>query len=121
MQVAGPTYETRAEQRFLRAAGATVVGMSTVPEVIAARHAGVRVLVLSLCTNIVAFAPYRSAEAAVDAEESGLAPLLKREEMEAKEESAVIASHQEVLDVSAQRAENMRKLVERIVEQVLHV
>lgn len=51
--VAGPTYETPAEGRFLRAAGADVVGMSTVPEVLAAREAGVEVVVLSLVTNKV--------------------------------------------------------------------
>jgi purine-nucleoside phosphorylase len=49
--VLGPSFETPAEIRMLRAAGGTVVGMSTVPEVIAARHMGMRVLVLSFAAN----------------------------------------------------------------------
>ena len=47
----GPSFETPAEIQMLRAAGGTVVGMSTVPEVIAARHMGMRVLVLSFAAN----------------------------------------------------------------------
>jgi purine-nucleoside phosphorylase len=49
--VAGPNYETRAELRFVRKIGGDLVGMSTVPEVLVAVHAGLRVLAISTVTN----------------------------------------------------------------------
>jgi purine-nucleoside phosphorylase len=50
----GPQFETPAEIRFARAIGGDLAGMSTVPEVIAARHMGVRCLGVSVVTNMAA-------------------------------------------------------------------
>lgn len=52
--LAGPSYETPAEIRYLRTIGADLVGMSTVPEAIVARHVGIELLAISCVTNMAA-------------------------------------------------------------------
>ena len=59
---AGPSYETPAECEFLRRIGADAVGMSTCPEVVAARHMGLRVLGISLISNAITGAPVNHEE-----------------------------------------------------------
>ncbi|KAI9438879.1 inosine guanosine and xanthosine phosphorylase family protein [Lactarius psammicola] len=108
--VSGPTYETRGEAALLAAAGASVVGMSTVPEVVAGRDEGMRVLVLSLVTNmvigVVRGTGVKSVREELDAELAGQA--LQRP-------PTPTVSHEEVLTVGKSKAEVMRQLVERII------
>lgn len=60
--VIGPSLETNAERRFLRMAGGDAVGMSTVPEAIAAIHCGLRVLAFSIITNAATGGPEQKAD-----------------------------------------------------------
>ena len=75
--VSGPAYESKAECRFLRFIGGDSVGMSTVPEILAAKHCGMKILGLSLITNKVVFSkddnlvPASHAEVLQAVEESG--------------------------------------------------
>ncbi|MEQ2212437.1 hypothetical protein XENOCAPTIV_030640 [Xenoophorus captivus] len=88
--LAGPTYETIAECRALQKLGADAVGMSTVPEVVVARHCGLRVLGLSLITNKVV-TDYDSTER---------------------------ANHKEVLRTTEKRAKDLQRLVRHLISKL---
>ena len=84
----GPNYETRAEYRFLKKMGADVAGMSTVPEVAAASRYGIRVLGMSIVTNV------------------------------ANPDSLEATSGQEVVDAAMNAAANLQKIVNKTVMSV---
>jgi purine-nucleoside phosphorylase len=85
----GPSYETPAEVRMLRTLGAGLVGMSTIHEVIAGRHSGLKVLGLSLVANLAA----------------GVKPTPLR--------------HEDVTDVAAAGAARMGSLLEGVIARLL--
>ncbi|OCB87324.1 inosine guanosine and [Sanghuangporus baumii] len=108
--VSGPTYETPAEGRFLRIAGADIVGMSTIPEVVVAREEGIEVMVLSLVTNMVVIPDrYRNIKQEVEAELAG-------KKVELPVEATV--SHEEVLETGKAKAEVMRQLIENVIIEI---
>uniref|UniRef100_A0A3Q3XMV2 Purine nucleoside phosphorylase n=1 Tax=Mola mola TaxID=94237 RepID=A0A3Q3XMV2_MOLML len=88
--LAGPSYETIAECRFLQTVGADAVGMSTVPEVVVARHCGLRVLGLSLITNKVV-TDYDSNDK---------------------------ANHEEVLRTTQKRTQDLQKLISHLITKI---
>ncbi len=85
----GPTYETPAERRFLRIIGGDAVGMSTVPEVTAANHAGMRILGFSAITNIATGGPDQPTD-----------------------------SHEEVLAMAQVAGKKLVRLVRLVLEQI---
>ena len=88
LAVSGPSYETPAEIRAFRALGATLVGMSTVPETLVARHMGIEVLGISCVTNLAAGL--------------GAKPL----------------DHQEVSEIGHQVEHRLARLLERLVPKI---
>ncbi|CAG8711407.1 7323_t:CDS:2, partial [Racocetra fulgida] len=93
--VGGPSFETRAEARYLKSIGGDLVGMSTVPEVIVARHCEIKVLGLSLVSNMVAIGKGKSADPEV-------------QDLNGIEEPLV--NHDEVLQIGKERALDMQRL-----------
>jgi purine-nucleoside phosphorylase len=90
LAVPGPSFETPAEIRAFRTLGATLVGMSTVPETIVARHMGIQVLGISCVTNLAA----------------GL--------------GASQLSHEEVFEAGRQVEHRLAGLLERLVPRIAH-
>ena len=86
--VSGPNLETRAEYRFLRQIGADAVGMSTVPEVIVAAHAGLRALAVSCVTDLCI------------------------------PETLKPASLEEILKVAAEAEPKLTRLISRVIEKL---
>jgi len=90
VQVSGPSYETIAELRMIKLLGGDAVGMSTVQEVIAARHAGIKVVACSLITN----------------------------ECELQYDTGSTICHEEVLETANKRGKQMEQMICKFIERV---
>ncbi len=86
--VSGPCFETPAEYRYLRAIGADIVGMSTVPEVIVGRHAGIPCFAVSIVTDLGGF------------------------------EVAQKVSHEEVLDVAIAAESKLTTIIKKLIQTI---
>jgi purine-nucleoside phosphorylase len=104
------SYETRAECRMLNTLGADVVGMSTVPEIIVARHAGMRILAFSLVTNV---AVLEAGSRGHDAEVQTMSTAELTEHL-----SKGMANHEEVLEAGREAAKDMQALVKQILSDM---
>jgi purine-nucleoside phosphorylase len=94
--VFGPNFETPAEARFLRSIGGDAVGMSSVHEVVAARHCNMSVLAVSMITNVVLDQISNSSD-------------------ESSDESSVQPNHAEVLETSQSRGSDFVKLIKEVI------
>ncbi|PWY97983.1 inosine guanosine and [Testicularia cyperi] len=113
--VLGPSYESRADAQFLKTVGADAVGMSTVPEVIAAAHCGLKVLAISLITNKVVLKPYFDFQHALASEPHAAESVEDQIEKLLQQDNAEAATHDEVLEAGAARADDIRRLVAHVV------
>ncbi|CAG8743502.1 5597_t:CDS:2 [Cetraspora pellucida] len=102
----GPSFETRAEARFLKLIGGDLLGMSTVPEVIVARHCGIRVLSLSLVTCMIAIGKGKCADPTEQISDDIKEPQV---------------NHEEVLRIGKERTSDMQKLIGTIVDLIASI
>ncbi|EGV66271.1 Purine nucleoside phosphorylase [Yamadazyma tenuis] len=98
---AGPTYESRAEVRMIRTLGGDAVGMSTVPEVVVARHSQLKVLALSLITNVGV----------------GEKPPSALDESPVRLDEGM-ANHEEVLEAANEASKDVQKIFEATINQL---
>lgn len=95
VMVGGPSYETKAEVKFLAMIGGSAVGMSTVPEVVCAAHSGINVVAMSLITNSNVGPPILGADG-----------------------SDVGPSHEEILEIANKRQNELENLVSILVPKM---
>ncbi|XP_041352696.1 purine nucleoside phosphorylase-like isoform X2 [Gigantopelta aegis] len=90
VMIGGPTFETVAEGKLLKMFGADAVGMSTVPEAVVAKHTGIKTFGISLITDLLAM----------------------------EYDQATVTTHEDVLAIGQQRADDLQKLISAFVERI---